>query len=155
MQPVLELGDGAVLPVTDACAVKRVEDSLFWRVRGVAGARYNIRVTPDQAPQVTIIEPNELIRLLPKDVKAVQLSVTARDDYAIVRASLHMTLARGSGENVRFTDREVPLPQSANPKVRDWKKQWTLAELGADAAVCDSRLCAGVCVRRFAGCRHC
>ena len=33
VQPVVELGDGAVLPVTDACAVKRVEDSLFWTAR--------------------------------------------------------------------------------------------------------------------------
>ena len=92
--PVVELGDGQALTVTAGCASRRVEDSLFWRTRGTAGTRYNIRVTPDQAPQVTIIEPTELIHLLPRDVKAVQLSVLAKDDYAISRASLHMTLAR-------------------------------------------------------------
>jgi hypothetical protein len=43
-----------------------------------------------------------------------------------------MTLARGSGENIRFSDKEVPLPQSADPKSRNWKKQWTLAELGME-----------------------
>jgi hypothetical protein len=132
-QPVVELGDGQTLAVTEACASQRVKESLFWRARGSGGTRYNIRVTPDQAPQVTIIEPNELIHILPKEAKAVQLSVTARDDYAIVRASLHMTLARGSGENIRFSDREVPLPQSSDPKTRNWKKQWTLAELGMEA----------------------
>ena len=42
-----------------------------------------------------------------KDAKAVQISVAAKDDYAITRASLHMTLARGSGENIRFSDKEV------------------------------------------------
>ena len=131
-QPVVELGDGQALSITADCATKRVEDSLFWRTRGAAGTRYNIRVTPDQPPQVTIVEPTELIHLLPKDVKAVQLSVLAKDDYAVSRASLHMTLARGSGENVRFTDREVPLPKSADPKSRGWKKQWTLAELGME-----------------------
>jgi len=130
--PVVELGDGQALSIGAACALKRVEDSLFWRVRGAVGARYNIRVVPDQPPQVTIIEPTELIHLLPKDVKAVQLSVLAKDDYAISRASLHITLARGSGENVRFTDREVPLPKSSDPKSRGWKKQWTLAELGME-----------------------
>jgi hypothetical protein len=130
--PVVELGDGQALSITTDCASRRVEDSLFWRARGAAGTRYNIRVTPDQPPQVTVIEPTELIHLLPKDVKAVQLSVLAKDDYAISRASLHMTLARGSGENVRFTDREVPLPKSADPKSRGWKKQWTLAELGME-----------------------
>ncbi|WP_332853227.1 DUF4175 family protein [Duganella sp. S19_KUP01_CR8] len=131
-QPAVELGDGLSLPVTEACAMKRVEESLFWRARGKNGTRYNIRVTPDQAPQVTIVEPSELIHILAKDAKAVQISVTVRDDYAIVRASLHMTLARGSGENIRFSDREVPLPQSSDPKVRNWKKQWTLAELGME-----------------------
>lgn len=131
-QPAVELGDGLSLPVTEACAMKRVEESLFWRARGKNGTRYNIRVTPDQAPQVTIVEPNELIHILAKDAKTVQISVTARDDYAIVRASLHMTLARGSGENIRFSDREVPLPQSSDPKTRNWKKQWTLTELGME-----------------------
>lgn len=131
--PVVELGDGASLQVTQDCALKRVEESLFWRARGASSTRYNIRVTPDQAPQVAIIEPAELIHILSKDVKTVQLSVSARDDYAVVRASLHMTLARGSGENIRFSDREVPLPQSSDPKTRNWKKQWTLAELGMEA----------------------
>ncbi|MES2164139.1 MAG: DUF4175 family protein [Pseudomonadota bacterium] len=131
-QPAVELGDGLSLPVTEACAMKRVEESLFWRARGKNGTRYNIRVTPDQAPQVTIIEPTELIHILAKDAKTVQISVTARDDYAIVRASLHMTLARGSGENIRFSDREVPLPKSSDPKTRNWKKQWTLTELGME-----------------------
>jgi hypothetical protein len=132
VRPTVELGDGQALAVTEDCVAKRVEESLFWRTRGTGGTRYNIRVTPDQAPEITIIEPTELIHLMQKDVKAVQLSVSARDDYAVVRASLHMTLARGSGENVRFTDREVPLPQSPNPKIRNWKKQWTLAELGME-----------------------
>ncbi|SDH59834.1 MULTISPECIES: DUF4175 family protein [unclassified Duganella] len=131
-QPAVELGDGKVLPITDECAKLRVEDSLFWRARGKNTARYNIRVTLDQAPQVTIIEPVELIHLLQKDARTVTLSVSAKDDYAIVRASLHMTLARGSGENIRFSDKEVPLPQSSDPKSRGWKKQWTLAELGME-----------------------
>jgi hypothetical protein len=131
-QPAVELSDGQQLDVTPQCALWHASESLFWRARGPAGTRYNVRVTPDLPPQVTIALPTELIHILPKDVKAVQLSVNARDDYAIVRASLHMTLARGSGENIRFSDREVPLPQSADPHVRNWQKQWTLAELGME-----------------------
>jgi hypothetical protein len=57
------------------------------------------------------------------------MAIQIRDDYAIRRATLHMTLARGSGENVKFTDREMPLPASSDPKRRDWSKQWSLAEL--------------------------
>ena len=131
-QPVVELGDGQTLAVTPDCAKLRIEESLFWRTRAANSTRYNIRVTPDLAPEITIAAPTELIHLLAKDAKAVQISVSAKDDYAIVRASLHMTLARGSGENIRFSDKEVPLPQSTDPKKREWKKQWTLAELGME-----------------------
>ena len=131
-QAMVELSDGQVLPVTPECALWRASESLFWRARGQGGTRYNIKVTPDQAPEVTIIAPNDLIQVLPADAKAVQLSVSARDDYAVVRASLHMTLARGSGENIRFSDREVPLPQSPDPHVRNWQKHWSMAELGME-----------------------
>jgi len=131
-QPVVELGDGSTLLVTAGCVKQRVEESLFWRLRQTGATRYNIRVIADQAPEVTIAEPAELIHLLARDARSVQISVSAKDDYAISRASLHMTLARGSGENIRFSDREVPLPQSADPKERNWKKQWRLSELGME-----------------------
>ena len=131
-QPVVELSDGQALPVRADCAQWRAGESIFWRARGKAGTRYNVRVRRDQAPQVSVVAPNELITVLPADASGVQLELSARDDYAIVRASLHMTLARGSGENIRFSDREVPLPESADRKVRNWQKRWTLAVLGME-----------------------
>ncbi len=133
--PSIELGDGSVLTLADGCVQRRVDESLFWRSSGSSSGatRYNIRVIADQAPEVTITEPTELIHLLARDARSAQIAVTAKDDYAISRASLHMTLARGSGENIRFSDREVPLPQSSDPKQRNWKKQWSLAELGMEA----------------------
>jgi hypothetical protein len=60
------------------------------------------------------------------------IAVSVRDDYQVTRATLHRTLARGSGENIRFSDREVPLPASADPRARNWSKQWTLADLGME-----------------------
>ena len=130
--PVVELSDGQTLTVSADCASWRATESLFWRTRGRDGARYNVRVIADQAPQINVLLPNDLIQVLDKDARSVALSVTARDDYAVVRASLHMTLARGSGENIRFSDREVPLPEASDPHLRTWKKQWTLAELGME-----------------------
>jgi len=121
--PIVELSDGQTLTVSADCALWRATESLFWRARGRDGARYNVRVIADQAPQINVLLPNDLIQVLDKDTKSAALSVTARDDYAVVRASLHMTLARGSGENIRFSDREVPLPESSDPHLRSWKKQ--------------------------------
>jgi hypothetical protein len=60
------------------------------------------------------------------------MGLKVRDDYMITRATLHMTLARGSGENIRFTDREMPIPASSDPKQRNWSKNWSLAELGME-----------------------
>lgn len=131
-QPAVELGDGQVLPVTPECATLRADESLFWRVRGQGGSRYTVRVQPDEAPRVDVLAPQELIHLLSRDAQGVQLSVSVKDDYAVARASLHLTLARGSGENIRFSDREMPLPQSSDPRTRQWQKQWTLTELGME-----------------------
>ena len=129
----IELSDGQTLELTQECAAWTATESLFWRVRGgISNSRHNIRVTADQAPQVSIVWPNEAIQVLAPGTQSVPLSVAAQDDYGIVRASLHLTLARGSGENIRFSDREMPLPQSADPRSRSWQKNWSLSELGME-----------------------
>lgn len=125
----VELSDGQVLKVGPACARWSASESVFWRWRG---KRYNLLVTPDEAPQVTISAPRDMLQLLAPTSASATMTVAVRDDYRVTRASLHMTLARGSGENIRFTDREVPLPASANAKQRNWSRQWALAELGME-----------------------
>jgi hypothetical protein len=60
------------------------------------------------------------------------MALTVRDDYAVRRATLHLTLARGSGENIKFLEREMPLPASTDPKLRNWSKNWLLSELGME-----------------------
>ena len=129
----IELGDGQTLQ-TEAgqCAEWIASDSTFWRSRRNASQRYTIRVTPDQAPQVAIAAPNESVTVLKPDAQSAQINVSVSDDYAVVKATLHMTLARGSGENIRFTDKETPLPASNDPRKRSWNKQWMLKELGME-----------------------
>ncbi|WP_426320651.1 DUF4175 family protein [Pseudoduganella sp. R-43] len=130
---IIELGDGQNLRATAGrCAEWTASDSIFWRSRHNASQRYTIRVTPDQAPQVAIAAPNESVSVLKPDAQSAQLSVSVSDDYGVVKATLHMTLARGSGENIRFTDKEAPLPASSDPRKRSWNKQWMLKELGME-----------------------
>jgi hypothetical protein len=73
-----------------------------------------------------------MLQILPAGATSATITVAISDDYLVKRAALHMTLARGSGENIRFSDREVPIPASANPRARGWSKQWSLAELGME-----------------------
>jgi hypothetical protein len=125
----VELSDGHALPVGSDCARWTAIESVFWRWRG---ARYNLRVTPDGPPEITVSAPAEMVHELAADATSATMAVTVRDDYRVSRATLHLTLARGSGENIRFSDRELPLPASSDPRVRAWSKGWTLAELGME-----------------------
>ncbi|TFW35224.1 DUF4175 family protein [Massilia horti] len=125
----VELSDGQVLKPGRECARWSATESVFWRWNG---ARYTLRVTPDQPPQVIVSEPAEMVHELAPDAKSAAMAIEVRDDYQVARATLHLTLARGSGENIRFSDREMPLPASNDPRVRRWSKQWTLADLGME-----------------------
>jgi len=125
----IELSTGQKLAPGRECARWTTTESVFWRWRG---KRYTVKVIPDQAPEITVTAPTQMVQELPESATSAAMGVQVRDDYRIVRATLHMTLARGSGENVRFTDREMPIPASANPKRRDWSRNWSLAELGME-----------------------
>ncbi len=125
----IELGNGQVLKPGKECVQWLATESVLWRWRG---QRYTLRVIPDQPPEITITAPGQMVVELPENATTAAMGVKIRDDYVITRATLHMTLARGSGENVRFTDREMPLPASSDPKQRNWSRQWSLAELGME-----------------------
>lgn len=125
----IELSDGQLLKFAAGCTRWSASESIFWRW---SGKRYNLRVVPDEAPQITISAPRDMLHLLPVGATSATMTVAVRDDYTVRRAVLHMTLARGSGENIRFSDREVPLPQSPDPRTRNWSKQWSLTELGME-----------------------
>ncbi|MET0983485.1 MAG: hypothetical protein ABWY02_15375 [Telluria sp.] len=126
-ETTLELGDGRTLKVNEQCATLVASESLFWRWRGV---RYTVKVTPDAAPVITISQPAQMVQELKIGAATAAMALSVQDDYRVQRATLHLTLARGSGENIKFTDREMPLPASNNPRLRNWAKTWTLAELG-------------------------
>lgn len=125
----VELSDGQQLKIGAECAHWTASESVFWRWHDV---RYNLRVTPDQPPRITVTAPAEMVQVLAADAKSAAIGVSVRDDYLVSRATLHLTLARGSGENIRFSDREVPLPSSADPRARSWSKQWALSDLGME-----------------------
>nr|WP_314544675.1 hypothetical protein [uncultured Massilia sp.] len=125
----IELSDGQRLQAGKECARWTATESVFWRWRG---ARYTLKVIPDGAPEITVTQPNEMVKELARDAKDTTIAVEVRDDYRIVQATMHLTLARGSGENIRFSDREMPLPVANDPRRRTWSRNWSLAELGME-----------------------
>jgi len=125
----IELSDGQALHAGPACARWTATESIFWRWRGT---RYTLKVIPDQPPEIAITQPNDMTKDLPRDAKNAVIAVTVTDDYRVQQATLHLTLARGSGENIRFSDRELPLPASSDPRRRSWTKDWLLTDLGME-----------------------
>jgi hypothetical protein len=126
----LELSDGQVLHAGKECARWTATESIFWRWRGT---RYTLKVIPDQPPQISVTQPNEMTKDLPRDAKSAAIAVTVTDDYRVQQATLHLTLARGSGENIRFSDRELPLPASSDPRRRSFRRDWLLTDLGMES----------------------
>jgi hypothetical protein len=126
---IIELSDGQTLHAGVACARWTAAESVFWRWRGM---RYTLKVVPDQPPEIAVTQPNEMTKDLPRDATMAAIAVTVTDDYRVQQATLHLTLARGSGENIRFSDRELPLPASNDPRRRSWKRDWPLADLGME-----------------------
>jgi hypothetical protein len=126
----IELSDGQTLQAGAGCARWTATESVFWRWRG---ARYTLKVVPDEAPEIVVTQPNEIIKELARDATQAAMAVSVRDDYQVKQATLHLTLARGSGENIRFSDREMPIPSGRDPRRRDWSKNWTLQDLGMEA----------------------
>ncbi len=115
------------------CAHWQASETVFWTWSAdPKQERLTITVQLDQAPEITIKEPTELLQVLANHAQHIFMQVQVKDDYQVSSASLHMTLARGSGENIRFSDKEVPLPQGVDQRTRDWSRRWTLAELGME-----------------------
>lgn len=125
----IELSDGQTLHAGPQCARWTATESIFWRWRGT---RYTLKVVPDQPPEIAITQPNEMTKDLPRDARNAVIAVTVTDDYRVQQATLHLTLARGSGENIRFSDRELPVPASSDPRRRNWSRDWLLADLGME-----------------------
>jgi hypothetical protein len=125
----IELSDGQTLHAGAACARWTATESIFWRWRGT---RYTLKVIPDQPPEIAITQPSEMTKDLPREANNAVIAVTVTDDYRVQQATLHLTLARGSGENIRFSDRELPLPASPDPRRRSWSRDWLLTDLGME-----------------------
>ncbi|MEX5748518.1 hypothetical protein [Massilia sp. X63] len=128
-EEAIEVSNGQLLKPARECARWLATESVFWRWRG---NRYTVKVIPDQPPEITITAPTQMVQELRDTATSAAMGVKVRDDYIVTRATLHMTLARGSGENIRFTDREMPIPASPDRRQRNWSKNWSLQELGME-----------------------
>ncbi len=68
---------------------------------------YSIEVTEDQPPRFRVSSPVQMRTLLTENKRQTEMNVQVMDDYGIQYISLYTTLARGSGESVRFREQRM------------------------------------------------
>ncbi len=68
---------------------------------------YSIEVTDDTAPRFLVSSPNQIRTLLTEGNPMIDMRIEVVDDYGIRDVYLNATLARGSGESVRFREQRM------------------------------------------------
>lgn len=100
---------------------------------------YSIAVIRDQAPKVKIIYPAEnLLEITKQGNPEFILETTVSDDYGIADVSILASVAKGSGEAVKFRDKHFKFESSERTKNNSltnsysYRKTWSLIKLGME-----------------------
>jgi hypothetical protein len=70
---------------------------------------HRLDVIADRPPDVRVIQPEKSLTLLADGQRDWDLAFEASDDYGITAASLTITLAQGTGENIAFKEQTLAL----------------------------------------------
>ena len=86
---------------------------------------------PDRAPEVKVLAPDRGLSLVTVGQTRWPLSFEARDDYGIATtATLKLTLAQGSGENIAFKEQTMTLRGAGPATARRFTASLDLKALG-------------------------
>ncbi|MBC3940139.1 DUF4175 family protein [Sphingomonas albertensis] len=131
--------DGTRTPLAQSGAAwtaSRTADRAFlYRVIAQGGQPapplHRIDVIDDQPPRIRLVSPAETLVQMSPDQRSWSLSFEATDDYGVQPvASLRIVVAQGEGENVRFSERIVPVRGTGDPRRRIFATTIALAGTG-------------------------
>ncbi|PLX54769.1 MAG: hypothetical protein C0629_15960 [Chromatiales bacterium] len=95
---------------------------------------YRIRIVPDEAPLLNWLAPvNSVVDVAAMPGQAMTVRLRVRDDHGAAAVRAVLTLARGSGENVRFREqsRQMRL-RDGQPKDAEYTLDLDFEELGME-----------------------
>ncbi|MCC9135794.1 DUF4175 family protein [Pontibacter silvestris] len=78
-------------------------------LNGQKSAYYTIEIIPDEVPAIRVDKPKQYTEILFGDPQRVVLQGQLSDDYGIRDANLIATVAKGSGEAVKFSEAKLDL----------------------------------------------
>ena len=112
----------------DASALYRIE--LDGRLLD-ADKPHRLDALPDRPPQLKVLAPTRNLSLAPPTQSGWELVFDVEDDYGVAaQATLQLTLAQGSGENITFRELSLPLRGQGTPLRRRFSHRLALAPLG-------------------------
>ncbi len=106
---------------------KGKDKGLYYPLPGV----YSITVILDKVPKIKLIEPNRSLVEVAKDGNTkFTIKALIKDDYGISEVGILASVAKGSGEAVKFRDKQFEFKSYKDTKSgRIYTKYWSLTEL--------------------------
>ncbi|MBC5775750.1 hypothetical protein H8S95_16875 [Pontibacter sp. KCTC 32443] len=99
-------------------------------LNGQKSAFYTLEIIPDEAPVIQIQKPEQYTEVLFGDPQRVTLQAQLADDYGIWEANMIATVAKGTGEAVKFREEKIKLNLSGSAKNYTVKQTLDLQKLG-------------------------
>lgn len=143
---LLELSDGHRINLVpddnhDWVANSTISKTDLYRIIGITGQHetalgdiYSLTVTLDQAPDIRVIEPDQAALEIPKTGPAFFNSkVLINDDHGVQEVEILASVAKGSGEGVKFRDQKLVFDTfSDSDKGMIYERSWDLSSLGME-----------------------
>ncbi|OKL40930.1 DUF4175 family protein [Pontibacter flavimaris] len=99
-------------------------------LNGQKSAFYTLEIIPDEAPAIQISKPKEYTEIRLGEPQRVTLQASLTDDYGIREANMIATVAKGSGEAVKFREEKIKLHLSGNNRSYSINQTLDLQQLG-------------------------
>lgn len=105
-------------------------DSQLANITGVQA----IEVILDKSPKIKIIQPNKtLVEVASTEKPLFNISAIVNDDFGINKVEIIASVAKGSGEAVKFRDEKFQFESyQGNELNREYKKRWLLTDLNME-----------------------
>ncbi|MFD2246850.1 DUF4175 family protein [Pontibacter ruber] len=99
-------------------------------LNGQKSAYYTLEIIPDEAPTIQVTKPEQYTEILFGDPQRVTLRAELSDDYGLRDANMIATVAKGTGEAVKFREEKIGLGFSRQIRSFSVNKTLDLQKLG-------------------------
>ncbi|SIT88582.1 DUF4175 family protein [Pontibacter indicus] len=99
-------------------------------VNGQKSAYYTLEIIPDEAPAIQIAKPEQYTEILFGDPQRVTIRAELSDDYGLRDANMIATVAKGTGEAVKFREEKISLGFKGQTRNFSVNKTIDLQKLG-------------------------